>query len=183
MSHLGARLGALVDGELGHRARERALAHVAGCDACRAEVEAHRAVKDRVAGAPVPQAPADTISALLALAAPGGPLPPRSRAMPLGPVVPDLPAPGRRAYARPAPRRSRLVAAGAFTLVGVVLATAFVVGGAGGQKRGPVVPPVAELSVEHSRTSTGVTVGDPAAGLTPGAGTQPSPRAPAAPGR
>jgi hypothetical protein len=47
----------------------------------------------------------------------------------------------------------------------LVLGTAFVAGGQTAAPDGPVVPPVAELSVEHSRTSTSVTVGDPGVGL------------------
>jgi hypothetical protein len=50
-------------------------------------------------------------------------------------------------------------------VAGLVLGTAFVVGGSSGSSTGPVVPPVAELSVEHGRTSTAVTVGDPGVGL------------------
>ncbi|MGH8895408.1 MAG: hypothetical protein ACRDWY_19190, partial [Actinomycetes bacterium] len=49
------------------------------------------------------------------------------------------------------------------SVAGLVLGTAFVAGGA--QTSSTVVPPVAELSVEHGRTSTAVTVGDPAIGL------------------
>lgn len=45
MSHLGERLTALVDGELGHDERDRALAHLAACDLCRAEADALRALK------------------------------------------------------------------------------------------------------------------------------------------
>jgi hypothetical protein len=48
-------------------------------------------------------------------------------------------------------------------VAGLVLGTAFVAGGA--QSTTPVTPPVAELSVEHGRTSTAVTVGDPTSGL------------------
>ncbi|UNO40070.1 zf-HC2 domain-containing protein [Streptomyces sp. MST-110588] len=43
--HLGDRLAALVDGELGHDARERVLAHLATCCKCRAEADAQRQVK------------------------------------------------------------------------------------------------------------------------------------------
>ncbi|MFM9609921.1 anti-sigma factor family protein [Streptomyces niveiscabiei] len=43
--HLGDRLSALVDGELGHDARERVLAHVATCAQCKAEVDAQRRLK------------------------------------------------------------------------------------------------------------------------------------------
>lgn len=193
--HLGERVAALVDGELDHEARDRALAHLAHCSGCRAEVEAQRAVKEllRQAGAPRPDA--GTLADLLALAAPGGPLPPRARSMPLAPLVPELPPPSRwrarntqgpalrstgptrpagrgdrrrpgSAVHRPA-RRMRLVAAGTLSAAGLVLGTAFVAGGStgSGPGDGSVVPPVAELSVEHSRTSTAVTVGDPGLGL------------------
>ncbi|WP_431042377.1 anti-sigma factor family protein [Streptomyces sp. P1-3] len=43
--HLGDRLSALVDGELGHDARERVLAHLATCPRCKAEADAQRQVK------------------------------------------------------------------------------------------------------------------------------------------
>ncbi|MEO3782240.1 zf-HC2 domain-containing protein [Actinocorallia sp. B10E7] len=48
MSCLGDRLTALVDGELDHDGRDRALAHLAGCDGCRAEAEALRRLKRRL---------------------------------------------------------------------------------------------------------------------------------------
>ncbi|MFI7097904.1 zf-HC2 domain-containing protein [Streptomyces sp. NPDC050161] len=43
--HLGDRLAALVDGELGHDARERVLAHLATCGKCKAEADAQRRLK------------------------------------------------------------------------------------------------------------------------------------------
>jgi anti-sigma factor RsiW len=48
VSHLGERLTALVDGELGHDERDRALAHLAGCEQCRAEAEAMRRLKSQL---------------------------------------------------------------------------------------------------------------------------------------
>ena len=56
MSCLGERLTALVDGELGHEERDRALAHLAGCAQCRDEVAALRRLKGRLrdlSGSPV----------------------------------------------------------------------------------------------------------------------------------
>ncbi|MFF0623439.1 anti-sigma factor family protein [Streptomyces sp. NPDC004296] len=44
--HLGDRLAALVDGELGHDARERVLAHLATCGRCKAEADAQRRLKN-----------------------------------------------------------------------------------------------------------------------------------------
>ena len=43
--HLGDRLSALVDGELGHETRERVLAHLATCAKCKAEADAQRRLK------------------------------------------------------------------------------------------------------------------------------------------
>jgi hypothetical protein len=48
VSHLGERLTALVDGELGHAERDRALAHLAACEQCRAEAEALRRLKSQL---------------------------------------------------------------------------------------------------------------------------------------
>ncbi|WP_026413910.1 zf-HC2 domain-containing protein [Actinomadura oligospora] len=54
MSCLGERLTALVDGELGHEERERALRHLAGCASCRAEADALRRLKARLRGLATP---------------------------------------------------------------------------------------------------------------------------------
>lgn len=48
MSHLGRWLSALVDGELDGIERDRALNHVAGCQSCRQEANAMRALKRRL---------------------------------------------------------------------------------------------------------------------------------------
>jgi anti-sigma factor RsiW len=48
MSHLGQRLSALIDGELGDSERDRVLAHLAGCDSCRGEAVALRMLKRRM---------------------------------------------------------------------------------------------------------------------------------------
>ncbi|WP_405821851.1 anti-sigma factor [Streptomyces sp. NBC_01390] len=44
--HLGDRLSALVDGELGHETRERVLAHLATCPKCKSEADAQRRLKN-----------------------------------------------------------------------------------------------------------------------------------------
>ncbi|MER7490890.1 zf-HC2 domain-containing protein [Streptomyces sp. NPDC126497] len=62
--HLGDRLSALVDGELGHDARERVLAHVATCAKCKAEVDAQRRLKDVFAQA-APPPPSESFLARL----------------------------------------------------------------------------------------------------------------------
>ena len=59
MRHLGERISALVDGELSHGERERALAHLTFCADCRAEVESVRALKNRLRSIEGPSTPAD----------------------------------------------------------------------------------------------------------------------------
>ena len=48
MSHLGDRLSALVDGELTGAERDRAYAHLASCEQCRAEAAGLRALKQKL---------------------------------------------------------------------------------------------------------------------------------------
>lgn len=62
--HLGARLGALVDGELAHDDRDRALAHLAGCAQCRTLVEAERTLKTQLEAMPMPEPSARLMAAL-----------------------------------------------------------------------------------------------------------------------
>lgn len=188
MSHLGPRISALVDGELGHETRDRALAHVAHCPACQDVLESERAVKDLLAAA-APPAPSDRmLASLQALALPGNPVPPRARTMPQGPVVPVLPPPGRAPRgsradsrgplgSRPVgpgvalrrSRRARYAAVGALSVAGLVLGTAFAAG-APRQSPSPVVPPAAELTVEHNATTSGFSLGDPGLGVASGLG-------------
>ncbi|MFD1663052.1 anti-sigma factor family protein [Streptomyces caeni] len=62
--HLGDRLSALVDGELGHEARERVLAHLATCAKCKAEADAQRRLKNVFAEA-APPPPSESFLARL----------------------------------------------------------------------------------------------------------------------
>ncbi|MER5433001.1 anti-sigma factor [Streptomyces sp. NPDC002588] len=62
--HLGDRLSALVDGELGHDSRERVLAHLATCPKCKAEVDAQRRLKNVFAEV-APPAPSESFLARL----------------------------------------------------------------------------------------------------------------------
>ncbi|HEV2342798.1 MAG TPA: zf-HC2 domain-containing protein [Actinocrinis sp.] len=62
--HLGARLGALVDGELAHDDRDRALAHLAGCAQCRTLVERERVLKNQIEAMPMPEPSARLMAAL-----------------------------------------------------------------------------------------------------------------------
>jgi len=174
MSHLGARISALVDGELGHAARDRALAHVAYCSRCRAELEAERAIKDRTTKAAAPPPSAELLASLLSLAEPGEPVPPLPRPMPLAPVVPTLPPPGRVRSNGPRGRsdsrgpsmdrthRLRYAAVGGLAFSGLVFGTAFVAGGAESEPGAPVLPPAATFSTEHTAATAGLPLRDPA---------------------
>jgi anti-sigma factor RsiW len=62
--HLGPRLAALVDGELSHDDRDRALAHIAGCAQCRSLVESERTLKGRLGAMAMPEPSARLMAAL-----------------------------------------------------------------------------------------------------------------------
>src|SRR6266576_773112 len=67
MTHLGEQVSALVDGELDHDARDRALAHLTGCAECRAEVDAERRAKARLGQLADPVMPFEVTARLSAL--------------------------------------------------------------------------------------------------------------------
>src|SRR6266576_3104220 len=67
MTHLGEQVSALVDGELDHDARDRALAHLTGCAECRAEVDAERRAKARLGQLADPVMPFEVTTRLSAL--------------------------------------------------------------------------------------------------------------------
>lgn len=115
MSHLGDRVTDLVDGRLSPDAAERAVAHLAGCPDCRAEVAAERAVRNRLATAAAPAPPDGLVDRLVRLGGPAGPLPPRADR------VPGTPAPAPVPWPRRDPRRRSLALAGAGALSAAVL--------------------------------------------------------------
>jgi anti-sigma factor RsiW len=178
MSHLGDRLSALVDGELDGAELDRAHAHLAACERCRAEAAELRALKQKLrelmTGAP---AEAAMTRRLIAMTGPGGPLPPQRRLLrvvpgrqygvgpaPSGPA-PSGPAPSRSAPSGPAPsaragrrsrpaRRRRYLVLGTVSLVVGLGAAAFTAGGGGDASPGPrITPPVEMYSVEHAITT------------------------------
>jgi anti-sigma factor RsiW len=170
MSHLGDRLSALVDGELEGGSLDRAHAHLASCERCRAEAAELRALKRKLreltAGAP---AEADMTRRLIAITGPGGPLPPRRRRMRLapGPRPPsgrDTRGPGSRHRVR------RYLVLGAMSLVLGLGAVAFSVGGEGQATPGPrITPPVEMYVVEHAITTGEIPFTGPSAKPSPGA--------------
>ncbi|WP_441250387.1 zf-HC2 domain-containing protein [Kitasatospora sp. McL0602] len=75
--HLGERLSAFVDGELGHDSRERVQSHLATCPECLSEADEGRAVKHLLTHTGTPGPSATLMSRLMAVAAlpddePGG---------------------------------------------------------------------------------------------------------------
>lgn len=98
--HLGDSLAALVDGELGHEARERVLAHLATCQGCRAEADAQRRLKNVFADS-APPAPSDGFLA-------------RLQGLPAGPSFPgdDGPGDGARGGPGTGPAQAALSASG-----------------------------------------------------------------------
>jgi anti-sigma factor RsiW len=173
--HLGDRLSAFVDGELDHDARDRALAHLAHCEPCRAEVEAERQVKSRLSrlDGPIPPSPfvarLAAVPAVEAAAVPqsasqqasagaklAGPNRPRSRR--------DRNAPRAR---RPVDRgrRRRILAGTSGAFVVAALGAAFAVGGgpAGGP---PVTPQIDQFTVEHAAVADEVPLTDTGSAVT-----------------
>ena len=176
MSHLGDRLSALVDGELGGAERDRAHAHLAGCQQCRTEAAELRALKQKLRGL-MDGAPAEAAmtSRLIAMTGPGGPMPPRRRLLRVVPARrPGSPAPGpvssrpgsplRSSTAWPGPRRRRYLVLGTVSLVVGLGTAAFTAGGGGDAAPGPrITPPVEMYSVEHAITTGEVPFPAPAA--------------------
>jgi anti-sigma factor RsiW len=158
MSHLGDMLSALVDGELDGAELDRAHAHLAGCEQCRAEAAELRELKQQLralmTGAP---AEAAMTRRLIAMTGPGGPQPPRRRLLRV--------VPGRRPAAGPprsrpgtlrtrSARRRRYLVLGTVSLVVGLGTAAFTVGGGGDAAPGPkITPPVEMYSVEHAITT------------------------------
>ncbi|MFI9047503.1 zf-HC2 domain-containing protein [Streptomyces sp. NPDC053427] len=152
--HLGDRLAALVDGELGHDARERVLAHLATCGKCKAEADAQRRLKNVFAQSAPPGPSEGLLARLQGLPGgdPGGPGSPLDGGFGRGGFARDgsfgyvpgndhgrradraagLVAPPRQrgfrvhVAERPAPQRRRF----AFAAAGAVSLAAFALGGA-----------------------------------------------------
>ena len=159
--HLGGQLAALVDGELGHADRERALRHLAHCETCRAEVDAARRFKARLrelaGNGPAPQP--ELADRLLALGRAAGPIPvppplpvprattgPRSRTDPGGP--------GRRR------RLPRTAVGGAVLALG--LGAVLALGGSPRPSRTPVDPTSDVFLDEHALHAAELPLSDPA---------------------
>jgi anti-sigma factor RsiW len=174
MTHLGERLTALVDGELSHDERDRALVHLAACDQCRAEADALRALKRRLRAMGDALPAESLLKRLQTMGEPGDPLPPAVRRLPGQSRTPAAPVRltrprdtrpvgggSRRAVgtSRRLPR-GRYLVAGAATLA--VLGIGSAAFAAGADPRAPrVSPSVEQFAVEHALTSGDVPLTDP----------------------
>jgi anti-sigma factor RsiW len=153
MSHLGHRLSALIDGELGDVERDRVLVHLAGCEPCCREASALRMLKRRMnslGGAP---ADSDLTHRLMGLAA-------AATAFGDQYMHPDTsgwlwpePLPGGGAAAREL-RPGRAMVAGCFAFLVVGLgAAAFAAGGGDGQAGPQITPQVGVFMAQHEITT------------------------------
>ncbi len=184
MSHLGEQISALVDGELNGAELDRANAHLATCEPCRAEAAALRQLKRELralaASSGADEAAGEAGDALtrrlLAMAGPGGPVPSRrlrreqyarerrhGRSSPGG-----RSARGQLSFLRPpggpfsGPHRGRYVLWSAVSLVVVGIGTAaFSMGGTTAEPGPRVTPQLEMFSVEHALTFGDVPFPDP----------------------
>ncbi|MQA96373.1 MAG: hypothetical protein GEV11_17630 [Streptosporangiales bacterium] len=178
MSHLGERLSALVDGELGHGDRERALRHLAVCEQCRFEAEMLRRLKRRLHGLGGPGPSGDLMVRLLSMSDPGEPLPPPMSPFPgtgsgsgegplssggfgrtsgFGGTATAVAVSAQTSRSRSGLRRrgGRYALAGA-SLMALAISTAFAVGGEPTDGTPSVTPSMDAFAVEHALTSGGV---------------------------
>lgn len=172
--HLGELAAAVTDGTLGHHARDRALAHLASCPACRAEVEAQRRLKNMLGGMGMPEAPSSLADRLRAIpdANPGDDND-SGYGTHAGFSLPDvrMQATFRTAQVRDRRHRSgpaRTVIFGATGGFAAFAVSMGVVAAVGAPEQGDVVrPPVMAYTVEHSRSANLLPGGDPAVNLDP----------------
>jgi hypothetical protein len=180
MSHLGNRLSALVDGELGGAERDRAYAHLAGCEECLAEAAELRELKRQLRSLDV-EAPAEAeltqrLMAAVAAAAPANPANPanlvrqrRRRVVPRPPRALRGPG-GSSAPRRMSKRNRRYLMLGTMSIVVGLGTAAFSVGGSE-PAPGPKITPQFELySEEHAITTGEVPFAGPTAGSVEGNG-------------
>lgn len=167
MTHLGERLTALVDGELGHDERDRALMHLAACDECRAEADALRTLKRRLRAMGDALPAESLLKRLQAMGEPGDPLPPVVRRLP---GQSRTPAATRPRDTRPARRaaasrrrlpRGRYLIAGAATLAVLGVGSAAFAAGSEPRSLPRVAPSIEQFAVEHALTSGDVPLTDP----------------------
>ncbi len=172
MTHLDDWAAALVDSELTHDERDRALAHLAGCVECRVAVDGQRRVKAELAAvAAEPTVPgADLTARLLAIpsavyAGDGIDVVRRAGTSTARPSRPRGSRPWPSRGTRPVPARKpsgRRRAVSGIGVLGAALAVAVI---AGGEAPGQVAPPVSTYVVEHTATTTQLPLQDQVANV------------------
>ncbi|HEV2376552.1 MAG TPA: zf-HC2 domain-containing protein [Streptosporangiaceae bacterium] len=140
MSHLGRRLSALIDGELSHTQRERALAHLAGCEDCRCEAAAMRALKHRMRTLGEATAAAALTDRLVAMSA---------GAQFAGVPSADFARQSRHLSAAARRRRTGRLAVGGLALLAVAVPAVGFLAGNEPRQPGPSVSPAVDLFVDQ----------------------------------
>lgn len=177
LQHPTDKLSAVVDGELDHDSREKVLSHLVGCDTCRAEVDAQRRLKARMATLESPAEPSTDLMQRLMGVSSFSPEPREEVRPVLTPAVTLFPQrsafpAGRSGGTRPGTSRTTrsrrrtgvLGAAGSAAAVASLLGTAFVVGDPSRSEQPPALqPPVASFSSDHASTTGGPPFADPVA--------------------
>ncbi|MET9270846.1 zf-HC2 domain-containing protein [Kribbella sp. NPDC003557] len=176
MTHPLDKLSAVVDGQLDHDSREKVLSHLVGCDTCRAEVDAQRRLKARMAALETPDPSTDLMQRLMGVSSfstePREEVRPVVTPVSLFPQRSAFPAgrstggtrPGVARGTRSRRRAGVLGAAGSAAAVASLLGTAFVVGDPARSEQPPTLqPPVASFSSDHASTSSGAPFADPVA--------------------
>jgi Putative zinc-finger len=176
MTHPLDKLSAVVDGALDHDSRDKVLSHLVGCDTCRAEVDAQRRLKARMAAQDAPEPSIDLMQRLMGVSSfatepreevrpvltPAAGLFPQRSAFPAGRTGGTRPGASRNSRSRR--RTGVLGAAGSAAAVASLLGTAFVVGDPARSEQPPTLqPPVASFSSDHASTSGGAPFADPVA--------------------
>jgi hypothetical protein len=170
MSHLGDRLSAFVDGELDGAERDKASAHLARCEQCRAEAASLRDLKRQLRAlaadsSTLAAAEMDVTRRLMAMTGIGSTQPPRRRLRvlsrtprglrPPGPGPgPGLGGRGGSPGPRAARRHRRYLVFGTVSIV-VGLGTAAFTAGGGDPGPGPKITPQMELYSEEHAITTG----------------------------
>lgn len=144
MSHLGRWMSALVDGELDGDERDRVLNHVAGCQGCRQEANAMRALKRRLTALGETSAEPAIARRLIELAMMSQPGP-EDFDFDL-----DFAANGPAGHARSGRPGIRLLAASAGCALAAVGTMAFLLGSTPGSPAPRVTPSVDSYLLQHA---------------------------------
>ncbi len=173
----GELIAALVDGEVGHVCRDSALAHLAHCLPCRAEVDGQRRMKAALGSLSGPQLPADLTARLLSMSSPPPGVaswtpsrPPAAAGRRPAPPTGAAPRPSGRGRIRRSSRRAAGRGATRLRVSVLGAASVFLLGGGavlvGGSEPAepPVTPAFETFAEEHAATVTGVPFTSPAVG-------------------